>query len=178
MAVVLTERLRLTPVTAADVDDLVVLHADANVAEWHAGRWTAEQARHWAEGMAARWARQGVGKWMARRRSDDVLVGRGGLSRVALDGEEALELGWTLRDAARGQGYATEIGRAGLRFAVEELGARRVVAFTEVHNRASRAVMERLGMRPCGVISRPGLVEGRIGVQDDAAFVLYAYNHP
>ena len=45
-----------------------------------------------------------------------------------------------------GRGYATEIGQAGLAFAAEDLGPGEVVAFTERHNRRSRAVMERLGM--------------------------------
>ncbi|EFL10340.1 predicted protein [Streptomyces sp. AA4] len=43
-----------------------------------------------------------------------------------------------------GNGYATEIGLAGLAYA-RELGAAEVVSFTEVHNVRSRAVMERLG---------------------------------
>jgi RimJ/RimL family protein N-acetyltransferase len=58
-----------------------------------------------------------------------------------------LEVGWTVRSDLWGRGYATEIGRAGLAFAFAELGATEVVAFTEPHNRRSRAVMERLGMR-------------------------------
>jgi hypothetical protein len=33
--------------------------------------------------------------------------------------------------------------------------------------------MERLGMRPAGIIRREGLVEGRTGVQPDALFALY-----
>jgi RimJ/RimL family protein N-acetyltransferase len=48
-----------------------------------------------------------------------------------------------------------------------------VVAFTEVHNGASRAVMERLGMRPAGIIRREGLVEGQAGLHPDAPFALY-----
>jgi RimJ/RimL family protein N-acetyltransferase len=48
-----------------------------------------------------------------------------------------------------------------------------VVAFTEVHNRASRAVMERLGMRPAGIIRGEGLIEGRTGVHPDAPFALH-----
>jgi RimJ/RimL family protein N-acetyltransferase len=49
-----------------------------------------------------------------------------------------------------------------------------VVAFTERHNRRSRAVMERLGMRLVGQILAPGLVEGQAGVHDDAPFALYS----
>lgn len=45
-----------------------------------------------------------------------------------------------------GPRHATEIGRAGIAFARDELDAAEVVAFTEPHNRASRAVMEKLGM--------------------------------
>ena len=176
MTVVLTERLVLTPVTVADADDLVVLHGDANVAHWYAGAWTSAQAHRWADDMAGRWAREGVGKWMARLRADGTLVGRGGLTRMRLEQEEVLELGWTLRDAARGRGYATEIGRAGLRFATDQLGAERVVAFTEVHNRDSRAVMERLGMSLSRVVFRPGLLEGRTGVHEDAPFALHTYD--
>ena len=48
-----------------------------------------------------------------------------------------------------------------------------IVAFTEVHNRASRAAMEHLGMRPAGTIRREGLIEGRTGVHADAPFALY-----
>ena len=48
-----------------------------------------------------------------------------------------------------------------------------IVAFTEAHNRASRAVMERLDMRFVKIIHAPGLVEGSSEVQDDAPFALY-----
>ncbi len=69
--------------------------------------------------------------------------------------------------------YATEIGRAGLAFAFESLSATSVVAFTEVHNAASRAVMSRLGMEYEGEIRLPGLIAGSPVVQDDAPFALY-----
>ncbi len=92
---------------------------------------------------------------------------------MRLGQDDVLELGWTLRDAARGRGYATEIGRAGLDVATRHRPPLPVVAFTEVHDRASRAVMERLGLHLSGTIVRPGLVEGRTGVQAAAPFALY-----
>jgi RimJ/RimL family protein N-acetyltransferase len=85
---------------------------------------------------------------------------------------ERLEVGWTVRAGWWGRGYATEIGRAGLRFGFEDLGAEEVVAFTERHNRRSRAVMERLGMRYVGEFTGRGLVEGRDGVYDGPPFAL------
>jgi ribosomal-protein-alanine N-acetyltransferase len=69
------------------------------------------------------------------------------LSRKHVDGRERLELGWALHHRFWGQGYATEIGRAGLAFAFNDLGADEVLSFTEARNRRSRAVMERLGFR-------------------------------
>lgn len=169
---VLTPRLVLTPVCADDVEDLVLLYADPQVAFW-TGPWDRAGVEAWTTGMAARWAVDGVGKWMARDRRDGTLVGRGGFSRVDLEGRTVIELGWVVRDARTGRGHATELGRAALDWAGRHQPDLPVVAFTEVHNRASRAVMERLGMRPAGILRRPGLVEGRVGLWPDAPFALY-----
>ena len=167
-----TPRLVLTPVGRRDVDDLVLLHGDHQVAYW-TGPWSRASIAQWTRAMARRWEQEGVGKWMAHARGDGSLVGRGGFTRFELDDEAVLELGWTVRDALTGRGYATEIGRAALAWAAEYEPDTPVVAFTEVHNLASRAVMRCLGMRPAGEIRRPGLVEGRPGLYQDAPFALY-----
>jgi RimJ/RimL family protein N-acetyltransferase len=169
---VLTARLVLTPIGLDDVGDLELLYGDPVVGLW-TGPWTGAAVRAWAAEMSALWAAESVGKWMARDRVDGSLVGRGGFTGINLDGEAVLELGWVIRDARTGRGYATELGRAALAWAAEHEPDMPVVAFTEVHNRASRAVMERLGMRPVGVIRRAGLVEGQTGVYPDAPFALY-----
>jgi RimJ/RimL family protein N-acetyltransferase len=164
------------------------------VAAWHGGPWTVEDAHRNATARAGQWSTDGVGKWIAHDLGTGELVGRGGLSRLgaaetvtrriaaALPGtgwlRDRLEVGWTVRSALWGQGYATEIGRAGLAFAFEDLGAEEVVAFTERHNRRSRAVMERLGMRFVGEFPGRGLVEGRPGVHDDAPFALHLGARP
>lgn len=169
----LTERLRLEPIGPEHADDLWLLHRDDAVAAWHGGRWTVADARRNAAGWGAAWEADGVHKWIAYDRITGNLVGRGGLSRAEVDGRVRLELGWTVRAGLWGRGYATEIGRAGLAFAFDDLDAEEVVAFTEVHNARSRAVMERLGMRHARDISGTGLVAGRDGVHDSAPFALY-----
>ncbi len=175
---IVTSRLRLTPIGPEHTDDLVSLHADPNVAYWNAGAWSEARARSFAVEMHERWLRDGVGKWIAHRRSDGVLVGRGGLSLSVVDDQRRLELGWAVRDELRGQGFATEIGAAGLDFGFEELGHHEIVAYTEVHNHASRAVMERLDMTFVKTILAPGLVAGSNEVLDDAPFALYRISRP
>lgn len=140
-----TERLRLEPIGAEHAHDLWVLHQDPDVAGYWGG-WSREHARTFATFCEQAWNVEGVSKWIAYDRADSSLVGRGGLSRAIVDGGLRVEVGWTLRDALRGRGFATEIGRAGIEFAFDELDADDVVAFTETTNLRSRAVMERLGM--------------------------------
>jgi RimJ/RimL family protein N-acetyltransferase len=157
-----TPRLRLSPLGPWHAGDLWRLHYDEAVAAWYPGRLTVSAAQARAGQEATAWERDGMGKWMAYDRADGSLVGRGGVSVARIDGQDRVEVGWTVRSAAWGHGYATEIGAAGLRFAFEELGAAEVVAYTVPGNTRSRAVMERLGMS-----------YARDFLHDGAVFVLY-----
>jgi RimJ/RimL family protein N-acetyltransferase len=165
-----TERLRLVPIDARHASELWELHQDEGIARW--SPLSREQALRFAERMESSWMR-GVGKWLAYEESSGALLGRGGPSWTAVEGAECVEIGWALRQEVWGRGYATEIGRAGLDHAFSVLGVEEVVAFTEVHNARSRAVMERLGMRYVGRILRPGFVAGSSEMREDAPFALY-----
>jgi RimJ/RimL family protein N-acetyltransferase len=191
-----TSRLRLEPTCADHAEDLWRVHQDDTVAEWYAGAWSPEQARAFAATCQQAWISSGVSKWMAYERDTGSLVGRGGLSGLSsddpvtdqiaalTDGDswrgQRLELGWALVGAYRGRGYAAEIGQEGVAFAEESLGAARVISFTEVHNVASRRVMERVGMRYIGEVIAGGLIEGTAGVHDNAHFAAHIYDcaHP
>ena len=83
-----------------------------------------------------------------------------------------LEIGWALRREHWGQGYASEIGAAGLAYAFDVLGVRAVVSSTLRHNFRSRAVMERIGMRYVGEIYSRGTVEGEDDERDDAPYAV------
>ena len=184
----LTSRLRLEPIEERHADDLWKVHRDHGVAHWYAGAWTRERSKRRAADWGGAWRSRGVHKWMAYDRTTGELIGRGGLSR--LDGfpvvdlidavlndeawrDDPLELGWALLSEHWGRGLATEIGRAALNLAFDVLEASVVVAYTEVHNLRSRAVMERLGMRYVSDFVDEGLVEGREGVHPDARMALY-----
>ena len=187
MTEVLTGRLRLVPIDSSSVDDIVAVHTDPWVSHWYDGAYsTAESAGEYAGRMESSWSDEGVGKWLAYERDTGRLVGRGGVTRLAPDNPvvpqiaalvssdwDRLELGWALLAAGRGHGYAVEIGRAGIELA-SRLGDLEVVAFTERHNRASRAVMERLDMVWVGEVAAEGLLEERPGVLPDAPFAVYS----
>jgi RimJ/RimL family protein N-acetyltransferase len=167
-----TERLILEPIGPEHADELWLLHQDPVVAYWYGGPWSRAEAAAFAKHCALAWATDGVCKWIARDRASGGLVGRGGLSRMPADAAETLqiqallaeavwerdrlELGWALFSAFQGRGFATEIGQAGLRFALEVLGAEVVIAYTERINLASRRVMERLGLHLRGEIHVSG----------------------
>src|SRR5258708_7117956 len=142
----LTARLRLEPIRSEHAVDVWRLFQDPAVAEWY-GAWTFAMAQREAARIGEAWTADGVHKWMAYNRLSGALVGRGGLSRAHVAGQDRLEIGWALLRACWGHGYATEIGRAGLAFAFDELAADEVVSYTETRNARSRAVMERLGFR-------------------------------
>lgn len=167
-----TARLVLAPIEANDLTDLLGLFSDPLVDFW-TGPWSPAAVASWTHEMVRRWATDGIGKWIARDRLDGSLVGRGGFTRMELEGETVLELGWAVRDALTGRGYASEIGRAALNWRADFYPQVPVVAFTEVHNLASRAVMRRLGMRDSGVIHREGRVAGESGLHPLAPFALY-----
>jgi RimJ/RimL family protein N-acetyltransferase len=196
-----TRRLLLKPVGPADAADLWLVQSDDSVWPWNgSARPGLEQAREQAEFMGESWRLHGVHKWIAYDRVSGEVLGRGGLSRVPLDDDWGqvypflpaqpwvraahdvrrpftahaswLELGWALRGAFWGHGYAAEIGRAGLEFAFGVLGAQAVVSCTVRHNARSRSVMERIGMRYAGEIRSRGMVEGAEEEQDDAPYAV------
>jgi RimJ/RimL family protein N-acetyltransferase len=145
-----TERLILRRLTEADLDNLVELDSDPEVMRYLSGgpatprdvieRDILPRLLHAYE------ASGGLGAWAAiEKASGDFL---GWLSLRPHDGSPPgeVELGYRLRRAAWGKGYATEGSRALIKKGFTEQGVQRVIATTYQYNLASRRVMERLGL--------------------------------
>jgi RimJ/RimL family protein N-acetyltransferase len=150
MRTVRTKRLLLRPFRADDLDDLVALDADPEVMFFITGGAPTPRDEvgneilptylAYAEGMS------GYGFWAAEELDTGTFLGWFHL-RPAPDGpHDEPELGYRLRRAAWGRGYATEGSRALVDLAFEELGARRVHANAMAVNVASRRVMEKVGL--------------------------------
>jgi RimJ/RimL family protein N-acetyltransferase len=122
------------------------IFTDARIAEetWPEHLRTADHAHALLDDLIRHWERWGFGPWTVLL--DTTAIGYAGLHHADVGGRPEVELIWFLDADAWGHGYATEMAREAVRaaFAVLELDA--VVAQTVDGNRASRAVMERLGM--------------------------------
>ncbi len=106
-----------------------------------------EVVGQWLARALAHWDRHGYGPWLLRTRDDAQFVGRAGLKSIQMNGEDAVELGYALAPEFWGRGLATEISRAILKVAFEQLHLPSVICFTLTTNHASRKVMKKCGFR-------------------------------
>jgi RimJ/RimL family protein N-acetyltransferase len=142
-----TARLRLRQFRAEDVAALVAIYADPEVTRYlRDGRpFSDEDVRQALGRVEATWRRHGFGTWaVALRGGDDAAIGRCGLTVLPNSGE--VEIGYHLGRPWWGAGYATEAASTVLAFAFETLRLDEIVSVTHPENRASQAVMRRLGL--------------------------------
>jgi [ribosomal protein S5]-alanine N-acetyltransferase len=139
-----TERLRLRPFTDADQIAIHAVYADPEVMRHvgHGAHRTVAETTAALKVYGEVLERRGFSFLAVVERDSGALIGDAGLYPLGED----VELGYTLARRAWGRGYATELGRALLAYAFEELDAQRVVAQVEPANAASRHVLEKLGM--------------------------------
>lgn len=146
-----TERLILRRFTADDADNLVGLDGDPEVMRFLTGGNATPRDVIEAD-ILPRFLRYderlpGFGFWAAIDRATGDFVGWFSLRTLDEEHPGKATLGFRLRRAVWGQGYATEGVRALIRLGFTALGVRRVVATTYQDNLASRRVMEKAGMR-------------------------------
>lgn len=140
-----TERLVGERVCSEHYEALCALLCDPRVGATLGGTLTRDGVSASLADKVAHWQRYGFGYWMWRERSSGAPVARGGLQHTRVDGHDEVEVGWAVMADRWGEGFATELGAASVRFGFEELDLDDVVAYTLPTNRASSRVMEKLG---------------------------------
>jgi RimJ/RimL family protein N-acetyltransferase len=139
-----TERLRLRPVAVDDLDEVVRLHEDPEVARFM-GSPDREWLVEWVEGSDREWTELGYGRMVVLDRVGGRFLGRTGLKHWPQF--EETEVGWALRPEARGRGLATEAARAVLEWS-EQFELPYLTAMIRPDNAPSIAVAERLDLSP------------------------------
>lgn len=145
-----TDRLILRRFTPDDVDLLHELDSDPEVLRYvTGGQGTPRDAIRDAilPAFLGYYARSdGYGFWAALERSRGAFLGWFHFRPLPGSPPDEPELGYRLRRAAWGHGYATEGSRALIDHGFGALGVRRVVASAAAENSASWRVMEKCGM--------------------------------
>lgn len=144
--VIETARLRLRPLTSADLPALATrVFADPQVIRYLPKRDLTPMARaqRTLTGYTHLWEHQPVGGVAITAKTDGEFMGMCDLDHLAESTD--WELGYYLGKAYWGQGFTTEAVRALLRFAFDTGAVERVVAAIMPENVASRRVLEHLG---------------------------------
>lgn len=148
-----TARLLLRPPTEADIEPLLEMNTDADVMRYIGDGSVGPVDRESTAGIVARarqgWAENGYGMLSVITRGGGEYAGWVTLAvpRFLPQILPAVEIGWRLRRAFWGRGYATEAAMSLLDHAFAVVGLDRVVSIRHPDNERSGRVMEKLGLR-------------------------------
>lgn len=150
-----TSRLVLTTWLAEDLDDLHELHSDAETMRWvRHGR---PETRPETEELLATYRTEQDGrgwtKWRLADAEHGTFVGRAGFGTT--DGTR--ELGYTLTRARWGQGLATEIAAALVRWHRDAAPDVELCAYAALDNAASRRVLDKVGFISARLATHNGM---------------------
>jgi len=142
-----TARLLLRPWQPDDLERLVRLYADPQVARYVSRDGQPiprERSVPAFEPFVEQWERKGYGPWAAVDKHSGRWLGEIGLNELPdFPGPHKVEVGWELDPSVWGRGLATEGGRAAVRYGFQVVGLERIVSATVPANVASRRVMEK-----------------------------------
>jgi ribosomal-protein-alanine N-acetyltransferase len=148
-----TERLVLRELRLSDAAAVASGAGDRRVARYLIqvpSPYPISLARHWVEHRMEWWSLgRGITFAVTLAGEPDDLLGTVSLRRYVRD--RRAELGYWLAAPMWRQGFATEAARAVIDFGFRELGLARVYAQVLAGNRASRAVLDKLGMLNEGI---------------------------
>jgi [ribosomal protein S5]-alanine N-acetyltransferase len=143
-----TERLWLCPWETSDIAAARTVFTDPEVMRYINGGVprSDDEIRESISRQQNHLRSNGFCLWKLLLKPDGRFIGDCGLQPLELDGASEIEIGWRLAKDQWGRGLATEAALVALHHAVEYARLQRVIAIAMPQNRASRRIMEKLGM--------------------------------
>jgi ribosomal-protein-alanine N-acetyltransferase len=149
MAMILeTPRLLLRHQVLGDLDDLYALYCDPQITKY-----IPDAPRNFEETrLELEWFLNGhprhpeLGLWATIHKPTGRFIGRCGLLPWTIEGQDEVEVAYTLAREFWGQGLGTEAAAAILQYGFEQLHLTRLVCLIELENAASQRVAEKIGM--------------------------------
>ena len=146
---ILTERLKLSPLAAADAPAMYAYRSDPEVCRYQSFEpGSLAEVQAFIAGLQAA-TFDTAGTWFQfaiRRRDTEQLIGDLGAHFLAADPRQ-VEIGFTVSPASQGRGFGTEAVSGMLNHLFGTLHKHRVFASVDPDNAASIALLKRVGMR-------------------------------
>ena len=142
-----TLRMRLTIITLRDYQELLDMYAEEDTFKYiqplqNKTREEFVPIMDFRREQAA----NGLGHyWVARLNTTDELVGALNLNPFRETGR--IQLGYQIRKKFWGQGFATEMTQAGIRFGFQDWKLKRIHAFVDKKHEASRNILRKIGFQ-------------------------------
>ncbi len=159
-----TRRLQLTIITPEDYQELLDMYAEPDTFKYIKplqGKTPEEYLKMLASRREQSLKKQGY-YWVARLKSNQDLVGA--LNLNPFRDSERIQLGYQIRQQYWNQGFATEMGRAGIDFGFKIWQLDRIHAFVEKEHLASKQILKKLGFY---------LLDGAFALPDEVPIEMY-----
>jgi ribosomal-protein-alanine N-acetyltransferase len=172
-----SERLTLRRIDQDDFEFFVHLHADPEVARYlpHGKPRSSQESVAWLQSVLRTYEDFALGQLAVLRKSDGMLIGRCGLSDLAVEARPSVaavprgwyqraeapasaemvferELGYTFDRSSWGQGYASEAARCVFDYARDVLRLPRVISLIHPKNVRSLRLAQRFGVQHVDVV--------------------------
>ena len=146
--IVETDRLFLREIQREDFDDLYRMNSDPEVMKYVGDGTTRnyDQMEKELDILMSHYIlKPGLGIWATIHKDSNTFVGASGL--VFYDNTSEIEIGYRILREHWNRGYATEASVELLKYGFTTLKLKKIVSSAHVDNRASRRVMEKIGMK-------------------------------
>ena len=141
-----TERCVVRELSLDDLDALFALYEDGEITKYTDSLYPYEEEKEFQRAYIENMYRYfGYGLWLVFSKETGALIGRAGLEHREYHEEIELELGYIIGTKYQGQGYATEVCKAILKYAKENTSFARINALIDAENVVSERLAEKLG---------------------------------
>jgi RimJ/RimL family protein N-acetyltransferase len=141
-----TERCLLREFALSDMDALFALYEQPGVTDYMEGLYAREEEERYERAYIENMYRYyGYGMWLVCKKETGEIIGRAGLEHRDYHGTAELEMGYLIAPSEQRNGYATEVCRALMEYARENLEFSRINCLIRADHLVSKHLAERLG---------------------------------
>lgn len=152
---ILTDRLLLRPLTEDDAASLFILDSDPEVMRYLGNRTvqSIDEVHTYLQNILQQYKDNGIGRWAVIDLDSKELMGWAGIKFIREESNgftNFYDLGYRLRPAYWGKGYATEATQAWINFAKDHLETKKLYASAHIENLGSQNVLKKCGFVETG----------------------------